>query len=107
MTLFARWIDMFWRPFLTVLHLSQTIISYIIVPFEITNVLNGYYRCLIYFTKSLHRFMQTSFTLYSVIGYTEIKITGDRKSTRLNSSHVSISYAVFCLKKKWYVQSAR
>src|SRR5437868_12019825 len=26
--------------------------------------------------------------------------TQDRKSTRLNSSHVSISYAVFCLKKK-------
>src|SRR5699024_12341488 len=26
----------------------------------------------------------------------------DRKSTRLNSSHVSISYAVFCLKKKIY-----
>src|SRR5207249_6112285 len=36
---------------------------------------------------------------------------GDRKSTRLNSSHVSISYAVFCLKKKkyklsWYTPSA-
>src|SRR5690242_21513968 len=28
------------------------------------------------------------------------KITTDRKSTRLNSSHMSISYAVFCLKKK-------
>src|SRR5690349_23495044 len=27
---------------------------------------------------------------------------GDRKSTRLNSSHVEISYAVFCLKKKKY-----
>src|SRR5690625_5553982 len=27
---------------------------------------------------------------------------GDRKSTRLNSSHVAISYAVFCLKKKTY-----
>src|SRR5699024_12531980 len=27
-------------------------------------------------------------------------IFADRKSTRLNSSHVSISYAVFCLKKK-------
>src|SRR5437870_9554167 len=27
---------------------------------------------------------------------------GDRKSTRLNSSHVAISYAVFCLKKKNY-----
>src|SRR5690554_2160787 len=29
----------------------------------------------------------------------------DRKSTRLNSSHVRISYAVFCLKKKYAVQS--
>src|SRR5690554_7198852 len=29
-----------------------------------------------------------------------IDIMGDRKSTRLNSSHVRISYAVFCLKKK-------
>src|SRR5699024_11277192 len=28
------------------------------------------------------------------------QVEGDRKSTRLNSSHVSISYAVFCLKKK-------
>src|SRR5690625_1971621 len=27
-------------------------------------------------------------------------VFGDRKSTRLNSSHVAISYAVFCLKKK-------
>src|SRR5438309_5734058 len=29
-----------------------------------------------------------------------LSIGGDRKSTRLNSSHSSISYAVFCLKKK-------
>src|SRR5207249_7509622 len=29
-----------------------------------------------------------------------VKSVRDRKSTRLNSSHVSISYAVFCLKKK-------
>src|SRR5262245_63592751 len=28
------------------------------------------------------------------------KVEGDRKSTRLNSSHLGISYAVFCLKKK-------
>src|SRR3712207_7802531 len=27
-------------------------------------------------------------------------LAGDRKSTRLNSSHANISYAVFCLKKK-------
>src|SRR5699024_12035780 len=30
----------------------------------------------------------------------EAALASDRKSTRLNSSHVSISYAVFCLKKK-------
>src|SRR2546430_3009298 len=30
--------------------------------------------------------------------------TGDRKSTRLNSSHSQISYAVFCLKKKKKIQ---
>src|SRR5438067_10415291 len=31
---------------------------------------------------------------------TNPSLQGDRKSTRLNSGHVSISYAVFCLKKK-------
>src|SRR3712207_7241804 len=30
------------------------------------------------------------------------KVTIDRKSTRLNSSHANISYAVFCLKKRPY-----
>src|SRR5690348_17639266 len=38
-------------------------------------------------------------------GHVEVRLVGrepelDRKSTRLNSSHPSISYAVFCLKKK-------
>src|SRR6266498_3398841 len=32
--------------------------------------------------------------------YVNHRWLGDRKSTRLNSSHVRISYAVFCLKKK-------
>src|SRR3970040_2925342 len=32
----------------------------------------------------------------------EDRLMGDRKSTRLNSSHRCISYAVFCLKKKKY-----
>src|SRR5256885_10258770 len=31
----------------------------------------------------------------------------DRKSTRLNSSHLVISYAVFCLKKKMYISYNR
>src|SRR2546421_3765271 len=34
------------------------------------------------------------------IALEKITPTGDRKSTRLNSSHDQISYAVFCLKKK-------
>src|SRR5204862_7000464 len=36
--------------------------------------------------------------LAAVLG--KVHATRDRKSTRLNSSHVEISYAVFCLKKK-------
>src|SRR5690606_39844747 len=33
-----------------------------------------------------------------------VNFSGDRKSTRLNSSHVKMSYAVFCLKKKSEVE---
>src|SRR5690625_4541741 len=36
-----------------------------------------------------------------------VRALGDRKSTRLNSSHVAISYAVFCLKKKKKKNSGR
>src|SRR2546426_3540146 len=36
----------------------------------------------------------------------ERRRAGDRKSTRLNSSHLVISYAVFCLKKKTKYRSA-
>src|SRR5438874_4541982 len=35
-----------------------------------------------------------------------LSVSGDRKSTRLNSSHVEISYAVFCLKKKKKIYTA-
>src|SRR5207253_6241145 len=34
------------------------------------------------------------------VEYFSDRVEEDRKSTRLNSSHVAISYAVFCLKKK-------
>src|SRR5947199_1238405 len=37
---------------------------------------------------------------------TLLAIVSDRKSTRLNSSHLGISYAVFCLKKKKYDEHA-
>src|SRR5690625_6004065 len=46
------------------------------------------------------------FIISIVVGFVVLSLTAvglwsaDRKSTRLNSSHVAISYAVFCLKKK-------
>src|SRR5207249_8781150 len=44
-------------------------------------------------------------TLQTAEAYRDRQGFPDRKSTRLNSSHVSISYAVFCLKKKKYQPS--
>src|SRR5689334_24086495 len=40
------------------------------------------------------------------LGQSPAKLERDRKSTRLNSSHSSISYAVFCLKKKKTITSS-
>src|SRR5699024_12500890 len=51
----------------------------------------------------LHGILKNGGTLYIDDGRPLPQLfhkTIDRKSTRLNSSHVSISYAVFCLKKK-------
>src|SRR5699024_12832773 len=55
------------------------------------------------FDKPLHLLHRTYTVCLPMIFKSEsinIPYTLDRKSTRLNSSHVSISYAVFCLKKK-------
>src|SRR2546430_10589600 len=41
-----------------------------------------------------------------ILGFAGQNLFGDRKSTRLNSSHSQISYAVFCLKKKKSAQRA-
>src|SRR3712207_7339957 len=60
---------------------------------------------------SISRFQVDDATVYSVVlrDISERKhvedaqrFLADRKSTRLNSSHANISYAVFCLKKKHY-----
>src|SRR3712207_6861999 len=40
------------------------------------------------------------FSAVKLTSVTDDSFTLDRKSTRLNSSHANISYAVFCLKKK-------
>src|SRR2546426_7421615 len=54
--------------------------------------------------SSLGVFLNTSLHLYHLNGRIGAVLRGpewrDRKSTRLNSSHLVISYAVFCLKKK-------
>src|SRR2546426_9087521 len=41
-----------------------------------------------------------SYAALALAGSVAVLIVTDRKSTRLNSSHLVISYAVFCLKKK-------
>src|SRR5690625_6704344 len=51
--------------------------------------------------KQYYEDTKTAFVLLSVFGFPRLRYRKeDRKSTRLNSSHVAISYAVFCLKKK-------
>src|SRR5699024_11736438 len=47
----------------------------------------------------IHAFISRHLILYRIF-HSQPDHLSDRKSTRLNSSHVSISYAVFCLKKK-------
>src|SRR3712207_8141443 len=49
-------------------------------------------------TKS--SFNTTICVLEALLEYERASVARDRKSTRLNSSHANISYAVFCLKKK-------
>src|SRR3989442_6664146 len=44
--------------------------------------------------------LQSAGAVMQAQGDGSVILIGDRKSTRLNSSHVRISYAVFCLKKK-------
>src|SRR3712207_7178320 len=46
----------------------------------------------------------TSPSLSSVVALEKAPVRRDRKSTRLNSSHANISYAVFCLKNKILLQ---
>src|SRR3712207_6890258 len=63
--------------------------------------------------RSFRRYIQKPMHLFGTMGFISfgigvlinlyllvLKVLGDRKSTRLNSSHANISYAVFCLKKK-------
>src|SRR5690625_6281481 len=52
------------------------------------------------YTKISPKTQVSWFDYFIIPFYQAEKLVQDRKSTRLNSSHVAISYAVFCLKKK-------
>src|SRR3712207_8433842 len=54
------------------------------------------------FARNVARFVVLLFASGAALAITFVLalVTLDRKSTRLNSSHANISYAVFCLKKK-------
>src|SRR2546430_4240299 len=45
-------------------------------------------------------YVATKISAYPFLLFVQCRFRSDRKSTRLNSSHSQISYAVFCLKKK-------
>src|SRR5256885_4950542 len=49
----------------------------------------------------------TAYGIVAPAGLTQVVAIADRKSTRLNSSHLVISYAVFCLKKKTSLHVSR
>src|SRR3712207_8873923 len=51
-------------------------------------------------TSQALQYMAEGRAYYEPFTGSKAKLKADRKSTRLNSSHANISYAVFCLKKK-------
>src|SRR5690606_41033559 len=73
------------------------------IPFTVENVQNALPIVLRYY-DSYNPTISQKFRDYKVepthVYYKFTPADRDRKSTRLNSSHVKISYAVFCLKKK-------
>src|SRR3712207_7674065 len=68
---------------------AMMLVTAIVKPFALHEVRAG-----------LERLDVSGMTITEVEGYGRQRGHTDRKSTRLNSSHANISYAVFCLKKK-------
>src|SRR5690554_7505959 len=81
-------------------------ITIFVAKFPCVNDLN----CILLFSGSIVAASLLALNEASGVGLSKLKpasngtiagfVGGDRKSTRLNSSHVRISYAVFCLRKK-------
>src|SRR5690554_7492774 len=90
--------------------LLRTLFTLLIAPILFSLLVSTLVRALLYITYSDYFSTITFIALIETFAYGlrfDLSITTisyviflDRKSTRLNSSHVRISYAVFCLKKK-------
>src|SRR5690625_4439497 len=67
-----------------------------------TEKLRGYLSGRVYNRETINNIADADMNRYNLNANLTFVPNDDRKSTRLNSSHVAISYAVFCLKKKKY-----
>src|SRR3712207_8369613 len=99
------------KPVVIVLSINPSVTIVIIIAFEEqrfiqTRVITSGSSDFSFFHKSIHQYVAGKNLVPSLQfrhSYPTMKLSaviGDRKSTRLNSSHANISYAVFCLKKK-------
>src|SRR5690625_6674447 len=81
---------------------AHKVLSYIVSNYREVSL--SFKRSLLEFPFDIFEHFINEFHIYSQKrkGFIKcfIRHRSDRKSTRLNSSHVAISYAVFCLKKK-------
>src|SRR5699024_11416893 len=75
-------------------------LTFLVCCLELTPVPKAGDKATIFLKRSSFKSVGTSTGFASTTDLKDDRL--DRKSTRLNSSHVSISYAVFCLKKKRY-----
>src|SRR5207253_9194354 len=86
---FRSWFESRWNDRLS-LDISEELASIIEESWAREDLIPPYY---IYVKMAYHLSQEAR------AGLAQFSIPKDRKSTRLNSSHVAISYAVFCLKK--------
>src|SRR2546429_1490268 len=68
-------------------HQTRTMNVFVVAPWLLTQ-------------RQRQRLLRATHKVSRFVAIRERRWAGDRKSTRLNSSHGYISYAVFCLKKK-------
>src|SRR3712207_7911059 len=86
-------------PYTTLFRSWRTFVGDLVVA-ELDAVEGGLVGFVAFDATALHALYVVPDQWQRGIGHCLPEAAGDRKSTRLNSSHANISYAVFCLKKK-------